>query len=82
MLSLLFTVVTRETRLTRYYLAAAAVGDLGHIYASYKVMGSEMFWDFGGYNDMMVGNVVVSAFLWVNRALTLAGVFGRVGRRT
>jgi len=80
MLSLLFTVVTRETRLTRYYLAAAAVGDLGHIYASYKVMGSEMFWDFGGYNDMMVGNVVVSAFLWVNRVLTLAGVFGRVGR--
>ncbi|KAF2828781.1 hypothetical protein CC86DRAFT_368919 [Ophiobolus disseminans] len=81
MLSILFTIVTREPRLTRYYLAAAAVGDLGHIYASYKVMGSDMFWDFGGYNDMMVGNVIVSAFLWVNRTLTLLGMFGKAGRR-
>jgi hypothetical protein len=81
MLSILFTVVTREPRMTKYYLAAAGVGDLGHILASYKVMGSEMFWDFGGYNDMMVGNVIVSAFLWVNRALMLWGVFGKVGRR-
>jgi hypothetical protein len=82
LLSLLFTVITRESRLTKYYLSAAALGDLGHIYASYAVMGKEMFWDFDGYNDMMVGNVLVSAFLWVNRTLTLLGVFGRVGRRT
>ena len=81
LLSLLFTVVTREARLTKYYLAAAAVGDLGHIYASYKVMGSAVFWDLGGYNDMMVGNVVVSAFLWCMRVGTLVGVFGKVGRR-
>lgn len=80
MLSILFTVVTREPRMTKYYLSAAGVGDLGHILASYKVMGSGMFWDFGGYNDMMVGNVIVSAFLWVNRALTLWGAFGEVGR--
>lgn len=65
--------------MTRYYLAAAAVGDLGHIWASYKVMGSEMFWDFSGYNDMMVGNVIISAFLWVNRVATLGGVFGGGG---
>jgi hypothetical protein len=79
LLSLLFTVVTREPRLTKYYLAAAAAGDLGHIYASYAVMGSDMFWDFGGYNDMMVGNVFVSAFLWFMRMGTLGGLFGRVG---
>lgn len=80
LLSLLFTVVTRESRLTKYYLTAAAVGDLGHIWASYHVMGAEVFWDVDGYNDMMVGNVVVSAFLWGNRVVTLLGGFGRVGR--
>jgi hypothetical protein len=80
LLSFLFTVVTRDTRLTKYYLAAASVGDLGHIYASYKYMGSEMFWDWQGYNDMMMGNVIISAALWLMRMGTLSGVFGRVAR--
>jgi hypothetical protein len=82
LLSFLFTVVTREPRLTKYYLAAAAVGDAGHIWASYRFMnGSGVFWDWRAYNDMMVGNVVVSAVLWAMRMGTLGGVFGRVGRR-
>jgi hypothetical protein len=80
LLSLLFTVVTREAKLTKLYLAAASIGDLGHIWASYAIMGGELFWDFGSYNDMMVGNVVVSAGLWGMRMATLGGVFGRVGR--
>jgi hypothetical protein len=80
LLSFLFTVVTRDTRLTKYYLAAASVGDLGHIYASYKYMDSEMFWDWQGYNDMMVGNVIISAALWLMRMGTLSGVFGIVAR--
>lgn len=41
-------------------------------------MGSEMFWDWNGYNDMMVGNVVVSAVLWGMRMGTLSGLFGRI----
>jgi hypothetical protein len=77
--SLLFTVVTREARLTKYYLVAAAIGDLGHVYANYKFMGNDVFWDFGGYNDMMAGNVLFSVFLWCMRMGTLAGVFGAVG---
>jgi len=81
MLSILLTVVTRESRMTKYYLVAAAIGDVGHIFASYKVMGSEIFWDFGDYNDLMAGNVFLGVFLFVNRLLTLSGVFGRIGRR-
>jgi hypothetical protein len=79
LLSLLFTVVTRESRLTKCYLAAAAIGDLGHIYASYKFMGSDVFWDFSGYNDMMVGNVIFSVLLWCTRIATLGGAFGAIG---
>jgi hypothetical protein len=75
--SFLFTVVTREPKLTRYYLAAASVGDLGHIWASYRYMGSDVFWNWKGYNDMMIGNVVVSAVLWGMRMATLSGLFGR-----
>lgn len=82
LLSLLLTVATREASLTKYYLAAAAVGDLGHIYANYKFMGSEMFWDFSVYNDVMMGNVFLSVFLWCMRIGTLGGVFGRIGRRS
>jgi hypothetical protein len=81
-LALLCTVLTRDARVTRWYLLMVACGDLGHIYASYKVMGSSVFWDFSNYNDMMVGNVVVSAFLHMNRLATLLGVFGRVGGGT
>tara|TARA_R110002003_G_scaffold113_3_gene9839 strand:+ start:37729 stop:38076 length:348 start_codon:yes stop_codon:yes gene_type:complete len=79
-LAVLCTAITREARVTKWYLFMVACGDLGHIYASYKVMGSEIFWNFSEYNDMMVGNVVVSAFLHVNRGLTLIGAFGRIGR--
>jgi hypothetical protein len=78
LVSLLFTVVTREAKLTKYYLVVAAIGDLGHIYANYKFMGNDLFWDFGGYNDMMAGNVLFSVFLWCMRMGTLAGVFGAV----
>ncbi|KAH7078059.1 hypothetical protein BKA63DRAFT_440464 [Paraphoma chrysanthemicola] len=79
-LAVVCTVITREGRVTKWYLFMVACGDLGHIYASYKVMGSDVFWNFSDYNDMMVGNVLVSAFLHVNRGLTLIGAFGRVGR--
>lgn len=79
LISLLFTVVAREPRLTKYYLVLASFGDLGHIWASYSGMPSEVFWDFGAYNDMMVGNVLFSVFLWVMRMGTLSGVFGEIG---
>lgn len=42
-------------------------------------MGPKVFWNFNEYNDMMWGNIGVSAFLHVNRLATVLGVFGRVG---
>ncbi|KAF2712405.1 hypothetical protein K504DRAFT_499505 [Pleomassaria siparia CBS 279.74] len=75
------TAVTKEARVAKAYIFAVALGDLGHIYSSYAVMGPEIFWDFNKYNDMMWGNIGFSLFLHVNRVLTLAGLFGRVGRK-
>ena len=81
LLSILCTALTRDTRVTRYYLAILACGDIGHLYANYKGMGGDIFWDFGAYNEVMVGNVWITVFLWVNRIATLAGMFGKVTRR-
>lgn len=58
-----------------WYLLAVAVADLGHIHATYRVWGPA-FWDLNQWNDMMYGNVGVSAFLHVNRLATVIGVFG------
>jgi hypothetical protein len=80
-LAILCTVITRDANVTKWYLGMVALGDLGHIYSSYAVMGPQVFWDFGAYNDLMWGNIGASAFLHVNRVATLLGVFGRVGRR-
>ena len=70
---------TTSRSVVRGYLAAVALADLGHIYAVYRVLGSETFWDVGQWNDMIWGSVGVSAILHVNRLATLLGVFGRVG---
>ena len=80
-LNILCTIVTRDVRTTRYYLAILACGDLGHLYANYLGMGNKIFWAFGAYNDVMMGNVYITLFLWLNRVATLAGVFGRIRRR-
>jgi hypothetical protein len=79
-MNVLCTVVTRDVRTTRYYLALLACGDMGHLYANYLGMGSEVFWGFGAYSDVMMGNVYITLFLLVNRVATLAGVFGRIRR--
>ncbi|TKA76241.1 hypothetical protein B0A55_06388 [Friedmanniomyces simplex] len=70
---------TSHRRVAIFYLLAVAVADLGHIYAIYRVWG-ETFWDLNQWNDMMWGNVGVSAFLHVNRLATVLGLFGR-GRK-
>jgi hypothetical protein len=49
----LCTVITRDARVVKGYLFIIGLGDLGHIYASYQVMGPSMFWDFANYNDMV-----------------------------
>lgn len=80
-LAIVCTLITREARVTKWYLGMVAAADLGHIYASYHVMGGDAFWNFGQYTDVMWGNIGFSAFLHVNRVATLLGVFGRVGGR-
>ncbi|KAF2006994.1 hypothetical protein P154DRAFT_615093 [Amniculicola lignicola CBS 123094] len=79
--AIICTAVTREARVAKAYLLVIAIADLGHIYASYKVVDPDLFWDLGRWNDVMMGNVGGSAFLHVNRVATLLGVFGRVGGR-
>lgn len=79
--SVLCTFVTREAKVTKYYLAILACGDIGHLYANYKGMGREILLNFGDYNEVMVGNVWITIFLYVNRIATLAGAFGRIGQK-
>lgn len=79
--AVLCTVWTRDAGVTKGYLFIVACADLGHIYSSYQVMGPKVFWDFQNYNSMMWGNIGFSAFLHVNRGLTLIGAFGKVGRK-
>lgn len=69
---------TTYTSIARWYLIAVALADFGHIYGTYKGVGPEYFWNIGGWNDMVWGNVGVSAFLNVNRWLTVLGLFGRL----
>lgn len=73
------TVLTRDARVTKYYLLMLMCGDLGHLAANYAGMGGAVFWGVGGWNQMMWGNIAVTAFLFVNRGCTVAGVFGRPG---
>lgn len=80
LLNILCTALTRDVRVTKYYLAILMVGDVGHLYANYKGMGGDVFWEFGAYNEVMIGNVWITVFLLGMRGLTLSGVFGRVGR--
>ena len=53
---------------------------MGHMFVNYVGMGSEVFWNFDRYNEVMVGNVAITVLLWTMRVLTLSGVFGRLGR--
>ena len=45
----------------------------------YAGLGAKVFWDLGGWNDMVWGNVGVSVFLNLVRWGTLLGWFGVVG---
>ena len=57
-----------------------ACGDMGHMWANYIGMGSEVFCNFDSYNEVMMGNVAITVVLWTMRVLTLSGAFGRIGR--
>lgn len=67
---------TPDHATTCRYLVAVALADYGHIYATYRGVGPDYFWDVAGWNDMVWANVGVSLFLNVFRWLTVLGVFG------
>lgn len=73
---------TPHAEIARRYLIVVAFADLGHIYAAYCGLGDKLFWDLSQWNDVAWGNIGVSAFLHVNRWLTVAGVFGKLGPAT
>jgi hypothetical protein len=70
---------TPHTEISRRYLIAVALADLGHIYATYASVGEKVFWDLNQWNQMMMANVGVSIFLHVQRWMTVMGMFGRLG---
>ncbi|KAJ9642135.1 hypothetical protein H2204_002504 [Knufia peltigerae] len=72
---------TTHAEITRRYLIAVAIADLAHIYAAYCGTGNDVFWDFSQWNQMAYGNIGGSLFMHVNRVLTVAGVFGKLGTR-
>ncbi|KAJ2993006.1 hypothetical protein NUW58_g1978 [Xylaria curta] len=69
---------TTHARTARWYLAAVALADYGHIWACYVGVGLDLFLRPAEWNDMLWGSVGVSVFLNIIRLLTLAGVFGAV----
>jgi hypothetical protein len=44
---------TTYPEIARRYLIIVAIADIGHIYSCYVGMGSQQFWDFANYNDMV-----------------------------
>jgi hypothetical protein len=75
----LYSVWTPHPEISRRYLMAMGLADLGHIYSFYRAVGADYFFNFGGWHEHMWQNVGVTAFLHVVRLATLAGVFGRIG---
>ncbi|KAI0118815.1 hypothetical protein GGR51DRAFT_133910 [Nemania sp. FL0031] len=69
---------TTNASTARWYLAAVALADYGHIYACYVGVGLDLLLQPAEWNDMLWGSVGVSLFLNVVRLSTLAGVFGPV----
>ncbi|GAP86448.1 hypothetical protein SAMD00023353_1901350 [Rosellinia necatrix] len=69
---------TTRASTARWYLAAVALADYGHIWACYVGVGLNLLLQPAKWNDVLWGSVGVSAFLNVVRLLTLAGAFGTV----
>lgn len=70
---------TKHHEIAFWYLLVVGFADFGHIWASRQAVGPEYFWNPARWNDMFWGNVGCSAFLNVNRWLTVLGIFGKLG---
>jgi len=68
---------TNEAIVVRNYLIACAIGDVGHLAATYWVIGHHNFMNIGDWNAMAWGNIGVTFFSLVVRVLYFARVFGK-----
>ncbi|KAK0666806.1 hypothetical protein QBC41DRAFT_146192 [Cercophora samala] len=60
------------------YCTVVALADYGHIWAIYKGLGPEGFWEFGKWNDLVWGGVLASVLLNLVRWGVVFDVFGRL----
>ena len=83
LLGLFILNTTTEAAVVHGYVWALWIADIGHVGATAWVMGWARFVDVGAYNATTVGNVVVTALLFLTRSLYLLGLLGedRVPRR-
>ncbi|KAL8817203.1 MAG: hypothetical protein Q9223_003920 [Gallowayella weberi] len=68
---------TNEAKVVRNFLIACAIADVGHLWATYIVLGYANFVDVKGWNSLAWGNIGFTLFLFVTRVGYLAGMFGR-----
>ena len=68
---------TSEPKVARNYLLACAIADIGHLWATYAVIGYENFIDAGNWNDMAWGNIGITLALFIFRVLYLTGLLGQ-----
>lgn len=69
--------VSSESRIARSYVLILVLADYGHIWATYKGIGYDMFMNPLAWNDTTAGNIGVSAVLNVIRIAYLLGLFGK-----
>ena len=68
---------TSEAVVVRNFLVACLLGDMGHLWATYHVIGYNNFVDVRNWNTMAWGNIGFTTFLLVTRVLYLSGAFGK-----
>ena len=67
---------TSEVRVVRNYILACAIADVGHLWATYAVMGQKDFLDAMNWNAVAWGNIGITVALLITRVLYLAGMLG------
>jgi len=67
---------TTEARVVRNYIIALWIADVGHVGATYHVIGYERFVNVSQWNSMAWGNIGATAVLFSFRTAYLLGLFG------
>ena len=67
---------TSDVRVVRNYILACAIADVGHLWATYAVMGQRDFMDVMNWNARAWGNIGITVALLTTRVLYLAGFLG------